>query len=379
MKYTVAHTMDEVERLVPPSLVGPAAWARARTAAERLPAALAGAFYLECRLAATEAPVDWIVRVDEPGREVLAGRNPRVALPPALRADGPWARLARFAAAWADDPDLRRTVQLLWLELDLDAEGDLPHPSVFAALDPRGVAGFATADWTALLDRLLEYLGPDPASPATRRALHAALAERPPEGRPPPFPGAGEWPVVPYVGFMLARPVPAVRLYLARTPAAELPARLRAMGWPGAPGELDALLRRLDGPTPGVAPAIGMSHLDVHDGSVLPRVGMEFTFERARQVRGTLAEAAFLDRLVALGLCTGAKRRGLLSWPGHSLQTLRHELWRSVLSRRVNCVKLVHEPGRAPHAKGYLLTYWAAAAAARAAAAHARASPGSME
>jgi hypothetical protein len=206
----------------------------------------------------------------------------------------------------------------------------------------------ADEDWTALLDQVLRHLGPEAMAPATRRALHAAVARRP----------AGAQ--IPYVGCMLARPVQPVRLYLAWVPARRLPGALCEMGWPGAPGELSALLERMDGPAPGVAPDTGMAHLDV-DTEVLPRVGVEFTFRRVEQLHGTVIEAPFLDHLVRLGLCDDEKRRGLLAWPGHEIITLPHELWPSVVARRVNCVKLLHDPGRPPQAKGYLLTRWAPA------------------
>ena len=101
-----------------------------------------------------------------------------------------------------------------------------------------------------------------------------------------------------------------------------------------------------------------MAHLDFAGGSTLPCVGVELTLGRREQLRGTIAEAAFLDRLVGLDLCTAEKRRALDAWPGHTVGVLPHELWRSVLARRVNCVKLVHVPGEAPRVKGYLLARW---------------------
>jgi hypothetical protein len=349
MDYTVAQTMDVVAGHVPGALVDADAWRVARAVAARLPAACARGFYLECRLSAASPSVDWIVRVDETGRDALAGRGPGPHLPPDLRADPVWQRVARFCAEWSDDPRLRRTVTHLWLEFDLDGDAPpVPRPSVFAAFDQQTVAGLADDEWAVLLDQVLRHLGPEVIAPATRRALHTAVARRPPGAQ------------IPYVGSMLARPVQPVRLYLAWVPAPRLPGALHEMGWPGAPGELSALLERMDGPIPGAAPDTGMAHLDV-DGEVLPRVGVEFTFRRVEQLRGTLVEAPFLEHLVSLGLCADGKRKGLLAWPGHEIVTLPHELWPSVVARRVNCVKLLHDPGQAPQAKGYLLTRWAPA------------------
>jgi hypothetical protein len=68
-------------------------------------------------------------------------------------------------------------------------------------------------------------------------------------------------------------------------------------------------------------------------------------------------EQAFLDHLVKCGLCLPERRDALLAWPGYEVRTLRHELWPSWLIRRVNCVKLVHEPDREAQAKAYLLAF----------------------
>lgn len=342
MKHTAEQAL-EVARTVEPGLVSADAWRRVSEAAAYFPATMMRGFYLECRLAAQPAPVDWIVRVEKQGRDIVAGRNPAQRLPEALRADPVWERLARFCAAWADDPLLDRVVDHAWLEFDLGgAPGSIPRPSVFTAFGEGAVEGLDPAGRELLLDRLLELLVPG--SPA-RRAAQAALRAAPAGAK------------IPYLGFMLARPSRAVRLYLGSPDAAALPGQLGAMGWPGAPGELSALLERFGGLPAGAAPDISMVHLDV-DGEVLPRVGIEYRFRRAPQLRGSLVEAAFLDLLVEQGLCTAAKRDGLLAWPGHSVRTMRHELWRSVVARRVNCIKLLHAPRGAPEAKGYLLSEW---------------------
>lgn len=350
MNNTVAQTLGAAGS-VAPSLVAEGAWHGIRALAALLPAPLVRAFYLECRLHADMAPVDWIVRVEEPGRDILAGRNPRLRLPESLRMDPVWTQVARLCAAWADEPLLRRVVSHLWLEFDLGLGppppgGSVPRPSVFAAIDQRAVKGLGASGWSLLLDQLVQHLGADDAgSPARHRALRAVLARLPADAE------------IPYVGFMLARPVPAVRIYLLGGTPASIAERMHGLGWPGARSEVTALLERFGGLPVGVAPEISMAHLDV-DRDVLPRAGIEFRFARRPQLSGTLAETPFLERLVELGLCTGEKRDGMLAWPGHSVGVLPHELWRSVIARRVNCVKLLHEPGRPPEAKGYLLADW---------------------
>jgi hypothetical protein len=153
---------------------------------------------------------------------------------------------------------------------------------------------------------------------------------------------------------MLSRARQAVRVYLSRVPGAGVPGLLDDVGWPE--DEARATTRVLDALHEG-APELGMLHLDVLEGALLPRLGLEYTLQRAPQVRGRIAEGAFVDRLVECGLCHPERRDALLGWPGYEVRTLRHELWPSWLIRRVNCVKLVHEPGREPQAKAYLLAF----------------------
>jgi hypothetical protein len=101
---------------------------------------------------------------------------------------------------------------------------------------------------------------------------------------------------------------------------------------------------------------IGMGHVDV-GAETSPRLGFEYTFDRRSQRRGRVRESALLDALVARDLCSPAKADALHRWPGWERGVLPHELWESVLFRRVNCVKAVVLDDRVAEAKGYLLGY----------------------
>jgi len=350
--YTAGDTLDLVAAHVPHTLVNRAHWAELRRGAERLPAGIVHAFYLECRLGGVVSPVDLIVRVDAAGREILAGRSPlaRVVAPPDCRRA--WARIGRFCEAWSDDPRLRRTIAQLWFEFDMAKCTDVhratlaPAPSVFIGFKSAAVAGLSADGWRALMDTVLAHLAPEAARAGAGRTVLSAIMARP-AGTP-----------VPFLGVMLGRPVQAVRLYLANVSASQIPSTVRGMGWPGDAGELTALLDAVAGPPPGVAPRVGMLHVDL-DGEILPKLGVEYTLERREQVRGRLVETCFLDRLVELGLCAADKRDALASWPGHAVRALPHELWTSVVARRVNCIKVLIHAGGPPEAKGYLLTHWA--------------------
>ena len=73
---------------------------------------------------------------------------------------------------------------------------------------------------------------------------------------------------------------------------------------------------------------------------------------------GSLAERAFLEALVARGLCSRAKCDALLAWPGVRSERLAHELWPSHVGRWVNHVKVVCGDAE-PRAKAYLCVHHA--------------------
>jgi len=354
-RFTLGGTLAAVAPHVPAALVPAPAWAAVGRAARALPAALTGAVYLECRLG-HDAPVDLILRVEREGAALLAGHNARARLSPALRDDPAWRAVAELCGRWVLGGDaIARCVSHLWLEFDLGpgAARPIPRPSLFAGLRNDAAAGMSRDDAAALLAWLGGARGG--LDPGTLRAAAALMARRGPGLQ------------VPYVGVMASRPVPAVRVYYRGPGAAQVTASLSAAGWPGPADALDQAVRALAA-VPG-APGIGMVHVDVA-GEPLARAGVEFALAREPQVRGRLVETAFLDRLVEMGLCTPARRQGLAAWPGARHCALPHELWESVMVRRVNCVKLVSGPGGL-EAKGYLLSFSLPAPARRLAAASA--------
>lgn len=348
-RYPLAGTLGLSTRHAPDALVPPAWRERVMWVAGRIPAALTRAAYLECRLREGPDPVDLIFRVERAGAEILAGRHPGVD-PARLLACGPaWQAVADFCRAWLDGAGPAwAAVQHLWLELDLDAPSvpggqPLPQPSVFVALDEDVTAAMDTDALESLVARVVEPLAPAAMDPYTRARIRGVLERRPP--------GAA----VPYAGVMLSRPRQAVRVYLSRTAGACVPGLLHDIGWPEDQERMAA--RAVASMARAGAPAIGMLHLDVLEGALLPRLGVEYTLERRAQIRGRVAEQGFLDCLARRGLVDPQRRDALLAWPGYEVLTLRHELWPSLLARRVNCIKLVHEPDRLPQMKAYLLTF----------------------
>ncbi|WP_420128816.1 hypothetical protein [Longimicrobium sp.] len=348
-RFPLAGTLGLAARHAGLELVPEAARERVIWVAGRIPAALTRAAYLECRLRDGPDPVDLIFRVEKTGAEILAGRNPMIGAGH-LRGGGPaWNAVAALCGAWLDGGDsVWALVRHLWLELDLDAPAapgapPVPAPSVFLAFDDDATSGMDADALLSMLDVVLAPLIPGGMDAASRTRLRGVLLRRPP--------GAA----MPYAGIMFSRARQAVRVYLSRVPGGSVPGLLDEVGWPEE--ETRDAARVLGELHAGVSPELGMLHLDVLDGALLPRLGLEYTLQRAPQVKGQVAERAFVDRLVECGLCRPERRDALLAWPGYEVRTLRHELWPSWLIRRVNCIKLVHEPGREAQAKAYLLAF----------------------
>lgn len=344
VKYSLAGTLNVLRRQLPRHLVTDDAFARTLAVAGQLPAYMTAGVYWECRLLERDSRVDLILRVGGNGFRILAGRNPHVTLPSHLKHRRAWGQITAFARTWCDTESLCRFVDGAWLEFDLGgrtgAEMEGPDPSVFLVMRRAATAGFSTADWCDLVCTLLGHFGG--ADRSTRRAVLDAVANRPRNT------------FIPYVGLMISRSPRPVRLYFSRSTVREIATGLSAMGWAGKPREFEDFVAWLAPRRDTGFPAVGMTHVDVlHE--VIDRVGIEFPLSRPEQVRGGVIEKPFLARLVDLDLCSERKKAGLLEWSGHSVESFPHELWKTVTSRRVNCVKLDLQHHVVPEAKAYLL------------------------
>lgn len=334
--------LEALGSAVPDMLVERRARDRLASLAARLPAPLSAHLYLECRLSEEAAHTDLILQVLESGREILARENPVLLVGHGdASGAGGWDRLERFCRCWGNpSSELFGAVDSLWLEFDDRgaelAVGALPVPGVFLELSRP--LRTASADPAEHSRRLLRHLGTllnrAPAS-ASSDALARCLRHLPEGAR------------LAYLGSFPERGA-ALRLCLAGLSGASIPTYLTEVGWAGDPR---ALWRSLS-PLHDAAP-VGLLHLDIED-RVLPRVGFEHTFARRPQRNGRIAEQDFLAELVLCGLCTEERRIALESVPGWESAALAHQLWPSVILRRINHVKTVYVAEHLKEAKAYL-------------------------
>jgi hypothetical protein len=298
--HTLATTLDAAIPAPPAALLAPAAYADARAVADRFPASIARWIYLESRLSSPSDRVDITFAVDGASADLLGVQELGSR------------RLSAFARLWRRHCSITR----LWLEFDIDAPSPTAAPGLFAEFSEK------------------EH--------AIRWPPHLAHCIR-------QFPSGG---AVRYAGLFPSRGTTATRLCITGLPDNTIAPYLTSIGWSGSISALDRELSTL-GAVHGAG--VGIVDIDVEPGGEIgPAIGLEYLFRRDAQTRATLAESAFLDALVARALCTPPRRRALDAFPLSRYTVLPHELWESVLHRRVNHVKLTFEHDAIRDAKAYL-------------------------
>ena len=345
---SLADTLDVIRPLLPPALVTAAAFARARTAVEHLQPEITDGIYFECRLRERSPRVDLVIIVREDGGALLASAAARM-FPSGQPEDRGWRTLVGFCRRWtASDSPLRELIDHIWLEYDVEASGSAssrPAPGIFCRLRRPHRAAHSARDFQHRTLSVIEALAGHPLSQVVRECLFVSVARLPLEA------------AVPYVGFMIGRPLPTIRICIARLPLADADSYLAATAAVGGQvvaqvANQTALPAGDDGPR-----YVPMLHLDIDEPrGFLRRIGIERPFPQLCQLSGETgaAERNLLGALVASGLCTRAKGEALLSWPGRSVSMMRHELGWSTVERRINHLKFVHAPGCGTETKGYL-------------------------
>ena len=317
--------------------------------ADRISAHLSPFWGLELRLGdpAPRADFLWEVSKGNGGIPTLAGRNPHdpaAGVTRALRQRSPfWHEVGRFAGEWLDNPDWRRRLGNIWLEVDsatvsseatLDAY--LDRPSLFWG-PTRSVAGSdrELLGHLATLGRLFYGLELDQAR------IDAVAHTIPAQG------------MVFQVGVMGARTIPAMRLCVKDLDPGAMEGWLAAIGWPGDRLRLRDTLARLSPLCGEVA-----LNVDILPDRVGPKLGLEIYSPRRTLSIDTWQPLH--DELIARGLARADKLAALEDFP--SYQRYRQiNVWRRtpplgypVLVTNLHHLKLVVVGDAVIEAKVYL-------------------------
>ena len=345
---SLADTLDVMRPVLPPALVSAAAFERTRTAVEHLPPEITDGIYFECRLHERSTRVDLVIIVRSRGGRLLASSAAQAlrGVPPEA---GGWRRLAAFCRRWtASGSRLHELIDHIWLEYDVEASDDeagRPAPGVFCHLRRPQRTAHTAGELCRRTLAVVEALTGHPASRIVRECLSVSMTRLPRDA------------AVPYLGFMLGRRLPTIRVCIAKLPLADAETYLAATAAVGG-RSMARIASQAALPDGAGGPwYVPMLHLDIDDSrGFLRRIGMERPFPQLCQLAGETgaAERNLLEALTMQDLCARSKRDALLTWPGRSVAMMLHELGWSMVERRINHVKFVHEPGVGTETKGYL-------------------------
>ena len=313
----------------PQSLVPPPAFDRVLRVARHFSPSHSRIVHTEVRLE-EEGPVDVVV-------SVLPGEGAwRAAVPAPWWREPAWQRVDAFVEATkGPDSRLGRALTSAWLEFDAPSDAAAPLPGVFAGLDDQKGMPASLSPAGRLRHRLA--LAADAAEPLHGGALPGPVTdalrrvfERVPDSAR-----------LVYVGMMIQRPAPALRLCFLGMPIEQARRFLQEIGWPGDADQLYETVAALaeGGPQPH------MLHVDVWADGVQPRVGVEFPFQRVEQIWGRLSVGAWMQRLVRAGLASPAKAAALSAWPRYGVYWPTPAAEPQAVFRYVNHVKLVSDGG----------------------------------
>ena len=347
---SLSGTLESIADYLPSALVSRAALSHAASRCGDLPAALTKYIGFECRLSPKTSRVDLMLDVDDVGGAIIVGKASGVHLPDHVWSSPQWALLRSFCREWKRDGSvLAKTIDHIWLEFDLRRAGDNhergppPVPGIFLGFGKvRSPRLFSSRRWLAVVRKALTEMSGTSLPPASDRMLERCF-DRLPAGAK-----------LPYVGMMFQRPDAGVRLCITHLCDEDIVKYVTELRWPGSILELSDLLAevraaRWNARNPGAA----MVHLDV--GTRMgPAIGLEYSLEpRAQVVEGCFREASFFDYLVNQDYCSTTQRDALEAWPGVMKMRMRHQLWTTLVVRRVHHIKLVYRSGHPLEVKAY--------------------------
>ena len=323
---SLSNTLTAISGHLPVDAVSGSVRGRLEAVAARLPADPFNHLYFEYPLQAGPPRLDVSVALD-------AARIRDVITPLVQTATDEgnvaWRGLASLADGIEHSIPLR-TAGRLWMEFDLPAlEGAiqdvLPVPGIFVEWRHGATMRASTEEHVARAHSVFTHLGDRRICTVVCESARRAIETLPASAYPH------------YVGVFVARGAETLRLCLVGLERDAILPYLVRCRWPGDMDAVAHLLHQASRrPRATGDGALSIVNIDV-GAEMCPTLGLELAVESHAKCRST---APVIEWLTEQGWATGVASTALDSWAGTSLVSLPHHLWRSIVTRRVNHVKL---------------------------------------
>ncbi len=340
MDTSILTVLELIRESLPGGLIDAEGYTHLAAIAEQLPEALTTFWGFEIRLGEPAARADILfeTRKESRGQSLLAGAAPSV-LDDLCWQWQTWQILREFARLCQDrNHPFSNGIRNLWLEFDAAGTASreettalIRQPSVFLGPDAK------TLSKDALRRLILDASTVFKQSNGWHTGLESLIAELPDDAE------------LFQVGFMLARPSPALRVCVSKIPAQDIPAWLCRIGWKGDARALTHILKQ----TATLSKTLALN-LNLVDSGPMEKIGVECYMDWLTDGAGQWAP--LLDWLEQQRLCLSQKRRGLEDFPGVSPCPPPEDASVAYLNifRKIHHIKQSIVGGRVVEAKAYL-------------------------
>ncbi len=310
----------------------------------------------ECRLGEKHSRVDFLFAISMLGndRNIFAKLLKDNHLPAHLMELDEWRRISDFAVAWSEsDNILYKNVRGFWLEFDMhDGMVELPLPSVFFGPQKpskrKDIDDFGGYNW--IVDSALPQLRGAFFPKIITNLFEKSIQEMPENTTP--F----------QIGFMMGRPLQAVRIHINKIKPEHIIPYLKKIGYKDDIGKLQTVIKDFENMTERL-----VLSFDITEDGIDSKIGLELSFPEDNFEKenrwGTILEHLEINKL-----CLPEKRKALLSYPGTdkdrysgielkpvlSAADYSGDLEQSCVVRYISHIKLVYQPDKPLEAKAYL-------------------------
>ncbi len=348
MERTFSDTLKAMAEYFPLSLVSPGEFDKLLSIGKPYPSLISMGSAFETRLNKEDPSLDMFFAIDTANKSIPAGAHPEFCLDKDMFCHPVWEQIQEFFRAWCiPDSPLDRNVEQVFLEYDVGkCVSSVPVPAVFIQINEniyrndRGKANAEVGENQKLdiewIFEALEILKRGPISTGTVANARLCFDSLPPGTR------------IDHAAIMASRQPDVMRINITNLDEDQLYSYLETIG-------LGFRIAQLQETLPLYSAMVDhfVLALDVSD-TFSSRIGVELRhagddLHLADQPRWT----PLLDTLVEYGMCCRQKRNGLIEWPGRSRELFDPELYRFMIYRYINLVKLVFHPDQSPTAKAY--------------------------